>query len=508
MKLSIETGDIAAWKGDGIIVNLFEGVKTPAGATGAVDKALNGLLSRLIEKGDIKGKLGAATIVHTLDRLPADRVCVVGLGKEDEFTTDRVRQAAANGARALRSAGAKRIATVVHGAGPSGGLDSEHAAQATAEGILLGLWRFGKYHTENDDVGEIQDVTVLEREKGKLKAVEAGVTRGRIIAEANNLARDLANEPGNVKTPTRLAEIARDIAQQNGLEFYVIDRDQAHELGMGAFLGVAQGSAEPPAMIVMRYWGAGKEGAPGLGLIGKGITFDSGGISIKPSEHMEDMKGDMSGGAAVIGSMQAIAQLKPAINVTGIVPATENLPGGRAFKPGDILKASNGKTIEVISTDAEGRLVLADALVYATRTLKLSPVVDAATLTGAMVVALGNERTGVFTNDKELADLLFKIGEETGEKNWAMPMDPEYHEMIKSDWADIKNSAGRTAGSITAAWFVRNFVGDTPWAHLDIAGSANIMGDAKEQGYKNKWGSGTPTRTFINLAMSLATKSK
>ncbi len=506
MKLNVETGDIAAWKGDGIIVNLFEGVTTPAGATAAVDKALKGLLSRLIEKGDIKGKLGNATIVHTLDKLPAERVCVVGLGKQHEFTVDRARQAAANGARALRGAGAKRIATIVHGAGPGGGLEPGRAAQATAEGILLGLWRFRKYHTEDNDVGDIEEVTILEREAGLLNAVQTGATRGRIIAEANNVARDLANEPGNAKTPTRLAEIARDVAQQNGLEFYVIDRDAAHELGMGAFLGVAKGSDEPPAMIVMRYWGAGKEAAPGLGLIGKGITFDSGGISIKPSEHMQDMKGDMSGGAAVIGALQGIAQLKPKINVTGIVPATENLPGGRAYKPGDILKASNGKTIEVISTDAEGRLVLADALVYATRTLKLSPVVDAATLTGAMVVALGIYRTGVFSNNKDLTDQLFKIGEETGEKNWAMPMDAEYHELIKSDWADIKNAAGRPAGSITAAWFVRDFVGETPWAHLDIAGSAHIMGEPKEEGYTNKWGSGTPTRTFINLALYLAEK--
>jgi leucyl aminopeptidase len=273
---------------------------------------------------------------------------------------------------------------------------------------------------------------------------------------------------------------------------------------MGAFLGVAQGSEEPPAFIVVRYWGAGKEAAPGIGLVGKGITFDSGGISIKPSESMQDMKGDMSGGAAVIGAMQAIGELKPKVNVTGIVPATENLPSGRAFKPGDILTASNGKTIEVISTDAEGRLILADALVYATQTLKLSPVVDAATLTGAMMVALGNHRTGVFSNDKGLSDLLLQIGEETGEKSWPMPLDEEYRDQIKSDWADIKNSGGRPGGAITAAWFLRNFVGETPWAHMDIAGSVGLMGNGKERGYNNKWGNGVPTRTFVNLALKLA----
>jgi leucyl aminopeptidase len=221
---------------------------------------------------------------------------------------------------------------------------------------------------------------------------------------------------------------------------------------------------------------------------------------------MQDMKGDMAGGAATLAAMQAIAQLKPAINVTGIIAATENLPSGKAFKPGDILRASNGKTIEVISTDAEGRLVLADALVYATQTLKLSPVVDAATLTGAMLVALGNHRTGVFANDVALSDLIFKIGEATGEKMWTMPMDAEYAEQIKSDWADIKNTGGRPAGSITAALFIKNFVGDTPWAHLDIAGSVGLFSGAKENGYKNKWGNGTPTRTFINLALALAAK--
>ncbi len=507
MELRVQSGDIAAWKGDGIIVNLFEGATAPGGATGAVDKALGGLLTKLIAKGDLKGKLSSATIVHTLDKLPADRVCVVGLGKESEFTLDRARQATANGARALRSAGAKRIATIVIGAG-IGGLDAEQAAEATAEGAVMGLWRFPKYHTQeyDDSGGDLDEITILEREAAKLPAVQAGAARGKVLGEATNLARDLANEPGNAMTPTRMSEIARDVAQKYGLEFYVIDRAMAKELGMGAFLGVAQGSDEPPAMIVMRYWGAGKNAAPGLGIIGKGITFDSGGISLKPGENMQDMKGDMSGGAATIAAMQAIAELKPKINVTGIIPATENLPSGKAYKPGDILKASNGKTIEVISTDAEGRLVLADGLVYATQTLKLSPVVDAATLTGAMNVALGNVRTGVFSNDKALSDLLFNIGEETGEKNWPMPMDEEYREQIKSDWADIKNSGGRPAGAVTAAWFLRNFVGDTPWAHMDIAGSVGLFSNGKERGYQNKWGNGVPTRTFVRLALALAEK--
>ena len=508
MKLTVQTGAIAAWQGDGIIVNLFDGVTTPSGATGAVDNALGGLISKLIASGDIKGKLGNATIIHTVDKLPAARVCVVGLGKEKEFMLDRARSAAANGARALRDAGAKKIATIVHGAdiGDIGDLDAEQAAQAVVEGTLLGLWKFRKYLTGTDESGELEEITILENDASKIKSIQAGVSRGRIIAEANNLARDMANEPGNSMTPTRMSEIAKEIANKFGMEFYVIDRAQAQELGMGAFLGVAQGSDEPPAIIVMRYWGAGKDAASGLGIVGKAITFDSGGISLKSADNMGDMKGDMCGGAATIAAMQAIGELKPKINVTAIVPATENLPSGKAFKPGDILKASNGKTIEIITTDAEGRLVLADALVYATQTLKLSPVVDAATLTGAMNIALGAIRTGVFCNDDELSALLFKLGDETGEKNWPMPMDDEYREQIKSDWADLKNSGGRPAGSITAALFLSNFVGNTPWAHLDIAGSVGLSSSGKERGYKNKWGNGTPTRTFINLALALAEK--
>ncbi len=502
MELKVQIGDVADFPCDGIIVNLFEGVTTPGGATGALDQALKGLIGKLIANGDVKGNLGSATVVHTVDRLPAPRVCVVGLGKADEFTLDRVRVAAANGAKALRSAGAQQIATITHGAG-IGALDAEQAAQATAEGIVLGLWRFPKYKSKPDE-NEIEQVVILERDANKAKAIAAGVARGRIIAESTNLARDLSNEPGNALTPTRLAAIAGEIAKERGLEFYVIDRAQAQALGMGAFLGVAQGSDEPPALIVLRYWGAGKDAAPGLGLVGKGITFDSGGISLKPGDHMEDMKGDMSGGAAVIGALNGIAQLQPKINVTGVVAATENMPSGKAYKPGDILRALNGKTIEIINTDAEGRLVLADAVAYASGTLKLDPIVDAATLTGAIMVALGSTRTGVFANDDAWAKTICETGDALGEKMWQMPMDEEYAERIKSDWADMKNTGGRPAGAISGAWLIRHFAAEgTRWAHLDIAGTAQT-GDGTERGYINKFGTGVPTRTFIQLALKLA----
>lgn len=507
MELNVEYGNIAAWEGDGIVVNLFEGAQQPVGEAAEVDRALGDAITRIIRDTSFKAELSTSRVFFTLGKIPAARVCVVGLGKEKELTLDRARRAAAYGVKALRRAGAKKVATIVHGAGFDG-IDLETAAQANAEGIVMGLWRFHKYHTpaadelqEEEFRYEIDNVTLLTHYESELAAVRSGAQRGQIIGEATNLARELSNEPGNTLTPMRLAEIAHQVAEENGLEFHVIDREEAKRKGMGAFLGVAQGSEQPPAMIVMRYWGAGKDRPGGLGLVGKGITFDSGGISLKPGENMEHMKGDMSGGAAVVGALQAIARLKPKTNVTGIIAATENMPGGNAYKPGDILRAMNGKTIEVVNTDAEGRLVLADAVAYATLELKLDTVVDAATLTGAMVVALGFHRTGFFTNDEGLASKLLELGTKTGERMWQLPMDKEYKEQLKSDWADVKNSGGRPAGSITGAWFIRSFVENgAKWAHLDIAGSSHL-GDGKERGYINKWGTGVPTRTFIEMAM-------
>jgi leucyl aminopeptidase len=507
LELHVEASNIAGWSGDGIIVNLFEGVQELGGVTADVDRALGGIITQVIGDSGFRAELSTSRVFYTLGKIPATRVCLVGLGKEKELTLDRARRAAAYGVKALRRAGAKNVASVIHAAGLYG-LDPASAAQANAEGIVMGLWRFQKYHTPAADElqdeefrFEIEKVTLVTPSETDLRDVREAAVRGQIIGEATNLARELANEPGNALTPMRLAEIARQVAEKNGLEFYIIDREEAKRIGMGAFLGVAQGSDQPPAMIVMRYWGAGKDKPGGLGLIGKGITFDSGGISLKPGENMEHMKGDMSGGAAVIGAMQAIAQLKPKTNVTGIVAATENMPSGNAYKPGDILRAMNGKTIEVVNTDAEGRLVLADAIAYATLELKLDTVLDAATLTGAIVVALGYHRTGFFANDEAVAQKLLELGTRTGERMWQLPMDKEYKEQLRSDWADIKNSGGRAAGSITGAWFIRSFVENgARWAHLDIAGSTHL-GEGKERGYINKWGTGVPTRTFIEMAL-------
>jgi leucyl aminopeptidase len=317
------------------------------------------------------------------------------------------------------------------------------------------------------------------------------------------MARDLVNEPANTLTPAALAKAAQDLAQKYDLIIEVFDKEQIQNLKMGGLLGVAQGSQQPPKFIVLKYQGK-DTGAADIALVGKGITFDSGGISIKPSEHMGDMKGDMAGGAAVMGAIAAIALLKPKINVAAIIPATENMPGGTAMRPGDVITIMNGKTVEIITTDAEGRLILADALSYAEKIGALK-IVDVATLTGACQVALGNICTGAFGNNQELVNQIIDAGAEAGECMWQLPMNDEYKELNKSDVADIKNSGGRYGGAISAAWFLREFVEKIPWVHLDIAGTSDTD---KEKGYLVKGATGVPVRTLVNLVLSLADKNK
>jgi leucyl aminopeptidase len=321
--------------------------------------------------------------------------------------------------------------------------------------------------------------------------------RGRILAEAQNFARDLANEPANRMTPALMAERARAMAAEFGLDCEILDQDRMRQLGMGALLGVAQGSAEPPALIVVRYQPAAAKSSDHLALVGKGVTFDTGGVSIKPAEGMEKMKYDMSGGAAALGAMRALAQLKPAIAVTALVPAVENMVGAKAQRPGDIVTSLGGKTIEVLNTDAEGRLILIDALTYAQR-LGCTHLVDAATLTGAIVVALGHVNVGVFTNNEELLTRVMTAAKAEGEKMWRMPLDDDYKELLKSAFADLANIGGRWGGAVSAAWFLREFAGDTPWVHLDIAGTA-WLDDAKP--YMAKGPTGICVRTFARLAM-------
>jgi leucyl aminopeptidase len=498
VEIKVAAGDIVRFPAGAIIVNFFEGMEQPEGVTAAVDRALDGAIAQLISQGEVKGKLNQVTVIHTLGKLPALRVAVAGLGKSSELTQDKIRSAVAGTCRVLRQKGVDKIATVAQGAGLAG-ITPEGSAQAIAEGALLGLYTFRRHITQEPEFGEIKELTLVDPDNNRLPGLEQGCRQGRILAEAANLARDMVNEPANYMTPTIMAEKAQSLAQTYGLEVTILGREQMIELGMGALLGVAQGSQQPPKFIILRYKGH-DSNENDVALVGKGITFDSGGISLKPAENMGDMKGDMAGGAAVMAVLSAIAQLKPRLNVMALVAATENLPSGTALKPGDILKSMLGKTIEIISTDAEGRLTLADALGYAKKQ-GAKQIIDVATLTGAIRVALGEICIGAFTNNQELVDKVIAAGTEAGEKIWQMPMYEEYKEQNKSDVADIKNTGGRSAGSITAAQFLAEFAGDTPWVHLDIA--ATDMTE-KERGYLVKGATGVPVRTLVNFILSLA----
>ena len=497
MQIKVASGDISAFTADAIVVNLFEGVDTPAGGTGAVDAAMGGAIKELIASGDVRGKSGELTLVHSMGRVPSPRVIIAGLGKSSDFDIDKVRAISGDLARFLRRNRIKDAAVITHGAG-IGGLEAEDCAAAIAEGTVMGLYRFMRHKKPPEEDFDVQSLTLVENDAAKVASLERGVDRGRVLAEAANFCRDLANEPSNYLTPTEMADRAKDLAADTGLECEIFGPGWMSEKGMGGVLGVAAGSHQEPRFIVLRYNGAGD--AKPLALVGKGITFDTGGISIKPAAGMEEMKGDMSGGASVIAAMGAIARLKPATNVVGIVPATENMPGGSAIKPGDVLRTMSGKTIEVINTDAEGRLILSDGLAYA-REQDAMAIVDIATLTGAISIALGNVAMGAMGNDSGLMDRIKKAASDAGEKVWELPMYDEYKDQIKSDVADMKNVGGRGAGSITAAMLLKEFVEDTPWVHLDIAGVDNYD---RDKGVIVKGASGIPVRTLVNLAFEYA----
>ena len=496
MEIKVIVGDIAQIEADAIVVNLFEGAEQPGGATAAVDKALDGAISSLISQGEIKGKFGEVNIVHTFGKLPSRMVAIAGLGKSRNFNVDKIRGVVGEFCRALRKLNCYKIATILHGAG-MGGIELESSAEAIAEGALLGLYSFTKY--KKPEYEDIEEILIAVREEEKVPLIELAIGKGKLVADVTNLARDMGNEPANYMTPSRMAEAAEQLASKYDLEIKVLNLEDMEEMGMGAVLGVAKGSDQPAKLIILSYKGN-EHSKKALGFLGKGITFDSGGISIKPSEGMWEMKDDMAGAAAVITALGAIAKLKPKINVTVIVPATENLPSGTALKPGDVLKAMNGKTIEVISTDAEGRLILADALSYAQK-LGLSPLIDLATLTGACRVALGMLYSGLFGNDGDWIDKVLGAAERTGEKMWHMPMPEEYKEQIKSEIADVKNTGNRYGGAITAALFLSEFVDNTPWVHIDIAGPRL---STKESGYIVKGATGFGVRTLIELALSEA----
>jgi len=466
-----------------------------------VDGLLDGLLHERCTEGEFKGKPGEILTIHPMGRLATKRVIVVGLGDLQKIDVQAVQHASATTTRHLQNTGAHQIVLAIDVFRDR--LERIQEIQAQLEGALLGLYTFRLYQqTENGSNGNDISIKLLVEEANKAE-FEQAAHKARILAEATNFARNLVNEPPNVLTPRELANRASAMAKAVGLECEIWEKDKIAELGMGGLLGVSQGSAQPPYFVLLRYRGAPDKNT-GMALVGKGITFDTGGISIKPAQHMDTMKGDMAGAAAVIGAMQAIAQFKPAINVTALIPTCENMPSATAYRPGDILRLMNGKTIEIVNTDAEGRLILADALSYAARE-GLSPIIDLATLTGGIVVALGSTLTGLFCNDEGLTNDILAAGRLTGEKYWPMPLDDEYKELIKSDIADIKQTGGRDASSVTAAKILEHFVGDAQWAHLDIAGTSYLE---SKKSYQERGATGVGVRTLAELVLHLAHNSE
>ncbi|MCB9420919.1 MAG: leucyl aminopeptidase [Ardenticatenaceae bacterium] len=495
MEVQVIQGSIQEQTADTLIVNLFEGVTIPSGATGAVDKALNGAISELIANGDISGKAGEVGVVYPRGLIPAKRVLIAGLGKRDDFNLEGVRQAAAAAILRARELNAKAVASIVHGTGIAG-LPIRLAAQATAEGTLLALYRFAAAK-EQEPQNEIVSFTIVEFDESKVAEMKGGVDTAVAIAAGNALARDLVNMPPNVATPTRLAQAAQEIAEAHNLKITVGGRKWAAKHNMGAFLAVAKGAGEPPKFIVLEH-NADRDDLDTIVLVGKGITFDTGGISIKPTQGMGKMKSDMGGAAAVLGAMKTAAMLDLPLRLIGIAPCTENMPDADAYRPADVITASNGKTIEIISTDAEGRMVLADGLVYA-KQYEPKAVIDLATLTGACVIALGEGvAAGLFSTDEALQNKMVAAGKATHERVWPLPLWDDYLKIIKSDVADMQNAGGRFGGVGTSAIFLKQFT-DYPWMHLDIAGVALTE---KGRGYVPAGGTGFGVRLLVEFLLA------
>lgn len=492
MEVVIEHGSIEQSGADTIIVNLFSGVEAPVGAAGALDKILDQAISEIIGSGEFKGKLGEISIIHPREKLTADRVIVVGLGEKQKCNLETIRKASAAALKSAAGLNGKHAATIVHGAGV-GGLDIESAAQATVEGALLASYQYAA-DKRIKEKNRVTKLSIVERDDDRLPAIKAGKTTGAAVAAGAFLARDLVNMPPNQATPTKMAEAAQEIADQYSQKLTVGGRDWASERKMGAFLSVALGAGEPPKFIILEH-NADKEELEPIILVGKGITFDTGGITLKRGPAMKDMKSDMAGAAAVLGTMKAVGELNIPQRIIGITPCTENMPDAFAYRPADVIKASNEKTIEIISTDAEGRMVLADGLVYAGK-YNPAAVVDLATLTGACVTALGKSvAAGLFSTDTWLQDQLVAAGKATNERVWPLPLWDDYKDFIKSDVADVKNSGGGFSGVGSSAIFLKEFI-DYPWAHLDIAGMALTK---KSSSYIPAGGTGYGVRLLVQF---------
>jgi len=493
MQIECTNGSFRDLDVQAIAIAVFKDEKADNGFLKDLDAITGGVIKSVIDSEELQGKEAETVYLHLVGNsgIKTQRLFLVGVGERAEYTTAQASQMAGTAVRALRGKNVKSIAMIPRLEG-----NSEEIASVVVEGAFMALFDPDKYRTEDKEAREISKLIVVV-DGADQNDLERGAKRGRIIGESVNFTRDLANEPGAYMTPTNMAERAREVATEFGLSIDVLDEARMEQEGMGSLLSVSHGSDEPAKLIILKYTPANTSDENGdlLAFVGKGITFDSGGISLKPGENMELMKYDMTGGATVMGAMRAIAQIKPSIPVLGVVPCSENLPSGKATKPGDVVRAMTGKTIEVINTDAEGRLILADAIAYAKK-LGATKIVDIATLTGAVSIALGDVNTAVIGTDQELIGEIVAAGKEAGERFWQLPLDKEYSKQIKSDIADIKNVGGRKAGTITAAAFLKEFADGVSWAHLDIAGTA--WGDEAKP-YRAKGPTGVAVRTFIRI---------
>ncbi len=504
MQVQLDTSAPEQIASDALAVICFESEEKNAAERNAVatashpdDPAIaaqSGWLSEIRASREFTGKLYETATLHRPEGIAAKRLIVIGGGKREKFNAAEARRVSGALVRSSKPKGIRNL-TLVLEEGTAAGL-----VAAAVEGAVLGGWEADKYKTDPKKSEKQIDSFTVSVPGGDAAALGRAIEDARVIAEAQNLTRDLVNEPPNRLLPANLVEAAKDVATETGLQIEVLDRDEMAKLGMGALLGVAQGSTNPPFLIALKYRPSVNMGEDHLALVGKGVTFDTGGISIKPSEGMEKMKYDMAGAAAVIGAMRAVAQLKPTIPVTGYIPTVENMLNGNAQRPGDIVTSLSGKTIEVLNTDAEGRLILADAITYANRN-GATHIVDAATLTGAIGVALGHHNIGAFTNRQEFLDRFLIAVREAGEKAWQLPLEEEYKDYLKSAFADLPNIGGRHGGSITAAWFLKEFADPTPWVHLDIASTA-WLDDGKA--WMSKGPTGVAVRSFVQLAMTWA----
>lgn len=496
MQVDTKQGRVETEATDAIVLTHCEGEAFAKQDAAVMDKALGGALTELLHSKEFEGKANEVVLFHTQGKVPAKRLILVGLGKKKDVGLDQIRQAMGHAAKRVRQAKAGSFTVGLPSVMPRGA-SAVDVAQVMAEGAILGSYQFDVYRSEGPTNKDVAAMLVLAPQKGRLRQLAEGIRRGVATAEATVFVRDLCNHPSNVMTPTKIANEAKAIAKETGVSLKILERKEMEELGMGALLGVAKGSHEPPKFIILQYHGAKKKDDRPVVLVGKTITFDTGGISLKPSENMEQMKADMTGGAEVLAAIRASARLKLPLNLISILPAAENMPGGRAMRPGDVVKTLSGKTVEVQNTDAEGRLILSDGLAYATR-FKPAALIDIATLTGACVVALGQFAIGMFGTDAKLKESVRKAGLRAGERVWEMPLWDEYFEQLRSDVADMRNIGGRGGGMITAALFLSKFVGDCPWVHLDIA---STDWSERERAYIPKGPTGIGTRLLIQYLM-------